>query len=241
MEQKDFILEIYKDPRTVFGVPDVAMLFPGAAGAAGTAGASSAAGASGAVGEMGVAGEENKYLSDRLRYYVKTGRLLNPRKGIYAKPGYNPLELANILYTPSYISLEYVLQQAGVIFQFDSRITSVGYLSRELAIDGRTFSWRRIKEEIIMEPGGIVRRATGVTGVTGAAGAAGMAGISGATGTAGVNIATPERAFLDTLYLNKDFYFDNLNPLDRQAIARLVPAYRSAALEQRVAKILQNG
>jgi hypothetical protein len=193
MEQKDFILEIYKDPRTVFGVPDVAMLFPGATGG------------------------ENKYLSDRLRYYVKTVRLLNLRKGIYAKPGYNPLELANILYTPSYISLEYVLQQAGVIFQFDSRITSVGYLSREVAIDGRTFGYRRIKEEIIMESGGILR------------------------GTAGVNIATPERAFLDTLYLNKDFYFDNLNPLDKQTIARLVPAYRSAALEKRVAKILQNG
>jgi hypothetical protein len=196
MEQKDFILEIYKDPRTVFGVSDVAMLFPGAAGAA---------------------GGENKYLSDRLRYYVQTGRLLNPRKGIYAKPGYNPLELENILYTPSYVSLEYVLQQAGVIFQFDSRITSVCYLSRELEIDGRTFSYRRIKEEIIMEPGGIVR------------------------GTAGVNIATPERAFLDTLYLNKDFYFDNLNPLDRQQIARLAPVYRSAALEKRVTKILRNG
>jgi hypothetical protein len=143
--------------------------------------------------------------------------LLNPRKGIYAKPGYNPLELANILYTPSYVSLEYVLQQAGVIYQFESRITSVGYLSLELEIDGRTFSWRRIKEEIIMESGGVMR------------------------GTAGVNIATPERAFLDTLYLNKDFYFDNLNPLDRQQIARLAPAYRSAALEKRVSKILQNG
>jgi hypothetical protein len=199
MVQRDFILEIYKDPRTVFGVSDVAMIFPGAAGAAG-----------GACGE-------NKYLSDRLRYYVQTGRLLNPRKGIYAKPGYNPLELANILYTPSYVSLEYVLQQAGVIFQFDSRVTSVGYLSRELEIDGRTFSWRRIKEEIIMEPNGVMR------------------------GTAGVNIATPERAFLDTLYLNKDFYFDNLNPLDRQQIARLAPAYRSTALEKRVTKILQNG
>jgi hypothetical protein len=196
MEQRDFILEIYKDPRTVFGVSDVAMLFPGG---------------------------DNKYLSDRLRYYVQTGRLLNPRKGIYAKPGYNPLELANILYTPSYVSLEYVLQQTGVIFQFDSRITSVGYLSRELEIDGRTFSWRRIKEEIIMEPGGIVR------------------GTSGVSGMAGVNIATPERAFLDTLYLNKYFYFDNLNPLDRQQIEWLAPAYRSAALEKRVSKILQNG
>ncbi len=183
-------MEIYKDPRTVFGVSDVAMLFPG---------------------------EESKYMSERLRYYTQTGRLVSPRKGIYAKPGYNPLELANILYTPSYVSLEYVLQQAGIIFQFDSRITSVGYLSREMEIDGRTYSYRRIKEDIIMAQGGIVRRPDNV------------------------NIATPERAFLDTLYLNRDFYFDNLNPLDMQIIGRLLRGYRSSALEKRVAKLLKNG
>ena len=39
MEKKDFILEIYKDKRTVFGVSDVVILFPQ---------------------------EENKYLSDRM-------------------------------------------------------------------------------------------------------------------------------------------------------------------------------
>lgn len=188
MERKDFILEIYKDSRTVFGLSDIAMLFPQ---------------------------DKGKYLSDRLGYYVQTDRLLNPRKGIYAKPGYSPLELANILYKPSYISLEYVLQQAGVIFQFDSRTTSVGYLSREVEIDGRTFSYRRIKEEIMIDTTGIQR-------------------------TDNVNIAIPERAFLDMLYLNKDFYFDNLNPLDGQIVARIVPAYRSAALEKRVAKLLAN-
>ena len=56
-----------------------------------------------------------------------------------------------------------------------------------------------------------------------------------------VNIATPERAFLDMLYLNKDFYFDNINSLDRQLIERILPAYKSAALEKRVAKLLKNG
>jgi len=190
MEQRDFILEIYKDSRTVFGLADVAMLFPQ---------------------------EENKYLSDRMGYYVQTGRLLNPRKGIYAKPGYNPLELANALYTPSYISLEYVLQQAGVIFQYDSRYTSVSYLSREVEIDGKTYSYCRIREDIIMDMTGIVR------------------------GRENVNIATPERAMLDMLYLNKDFYFDNINSLDMQLIGRILPAYKSAALEKRVAKLQNNG
>ena len=56
-----------------------------------------------------------------------------------------------------------------------------------------------------------------------------------------VNIATPERAFLDILYLNKDFYFDNLNPLNRLLISQILPAFQSAALEKRVTKIIKNG
>lgn len=190
MEKKDFILELYKDKRSVFRLSDIAMLFPQA---------------------------EGKYLSDRMGYYVKTDRLLNLRRGIYAKPGYNPLELSNVLYTPSYISLEYVLQQAGVIFQYDSRYTSISYLSREVVIDGKTYSYRRIKEQIIMDTAGIILNEDTC------------------------NKATPERALLDMLYLNKDFYFDNINPLDKQLIARILPVYKSIALGKRVAKLLKNG
>ncbi len=190
MDKKDFILEIYMDKRTVFKLTDIAMLFPLV---------------------------DSKYLSDRMGYYVQTSRLKNPRKGIYAKPNFNPLELANILYPPSYISLEYVLQQAGIVFQYDSRFTSVSYLTREIEIGEMIFSYRRIKEEIIMDPTGIVLNQDNI------------------------NIATPERAFLDLLYLNKDSYFDNLNPLDRQLIDRIIPAYGSVALEQRVIKLLKNG
>lgn len=190
MDRKNFILDIYKDKRTVFRLPDISMLFPE---------------------------EENKYLSNRMGYYVQTGRLLNPRKGIYAKPGYNPLEMANLLYTPSYISLEYVLQQAGLIFQYDTRYTSVSYLTREVEADRKIYSYRRIKEEVIMNTTGIV------------------------CGEGNINTATPERAFLDMLYLNKNFYFDNINLPDRQLIERIIPAYKSAALEKRVAKLFGNG
>ena len=160
--------------------------------------------------------EENEYLSDRVGYYVQTGRLLNPRKGVYAKPDYSPLEFANLLYTPSYISLEYVLQQAGVIFQYDARYTSVSYLSREIEADGRVYNYRRIREDIIMDTTGIFRN------------------------KGNVNVASPERAILDMLYLNKDFYFDNINSIDRKLIERILPAYKSAALENRVLKLLKN-
>ena len=190
MEKKDFILEIYKDSRTVFRLSDIAMLFPQ---------------------------KESKYLSDKVGYYVQTGRLLNIRKGFYAKPGYNPLEFANLLYTPSYISLEYVLQQAGVIFQYDSRITSVSYLSREIKVYDNIYSYRKIKQDIIIDPAGVIRKKDNV------------------------NIALPERAFLDMYYLNNDFYFDNINPLNRELISRIIPAYKSAALEKRVRRLFENG
>lgn len=190
MDKKDLILEIYKDKRTVFRLSDITMLFPQS---------------------------NNQYTSDRIGYYVQTNRLLNLRKGIYAKPDYNPLEFANILYTPSYISLEYVLQQAGIIFQYDSRFTSVSYLSREVEVDNNIYSYRRIKEEIIIDTTGIICNKDNT------------------------NVATPERAFLDMLYLNKAFYFDNPNPLNIQLINKILPAYQSKTLEKRVTEFLRNG
>ena len=187
---KDLILEIYKDNGTVYRFNDIAML----------------------VGETNF-----QSLSKKLNRFVHLNKLLNPRKGIYAKSNFNPEELACILNTPSYISLEYVLQKAGVVFQYDSRITIISYLSRDIEIDNQSYSYRKIKGEILVETKGIIRKDTHV------------------------NIATPERAFLDLLYLDKDYYFDNLNPLDKELIYKLLPVYKSNTLNNRVKKLLENG
>lgn len=184
--RNNFILSIFKDEKTVFRLRDIALL----------------------VGE-----KDFESLNKKLNYYVRTGRLLNPRKGIYAKPNYNTEELACLLYTPSYISLEYVLQKAGVVFQFDSRITSISYLSRSIDVEDNIFIYRKIKGEIIANTKGISRQKNQV------------------------NIATSERAFLDLLYLNKNYYFDNLNPLNKDKIYDLLPIYRSKALTHRVKKL----
>lgn len=185
----DLILSVFSDTRTVFSLNDVAML----------------------VGES-----DFKRMNERLNYYVRKGKLLRPRKGIYVKPNYNPEELACLLYTPSYISLEYVLQKAGVVFQYDERITAVSYLSRNVDIEGRTYAYRKMKGEILIVTQGINQ-------------------------IGNVNIATPERAFLDILYLNATYHFDNLNPLDKKLITKLLPAYNSKILTARVIKLLANG
>ncbi len=87
----------------------------------------------------------------------------------------------------------------------------MSYLSRKLNIDNNEYSYRKIKNEIIVDT-------TGIQQVN------------------NINIATPDRAFLDTLYLNSNYYFDNLRLLNRELVAELLPIYRSKALETRVKK-----
>ena len=185
--KKDIIFELYKSSRTVFRIADIALL-------------------------LGI--EKTDSLRKILNYHVQTKKLLNPRKGFYAKEGYKPEELACLLYPPTYISLEYVLQRAGVIFQYDSTITSISYLTRETEIDNQTFRYRQIKGEILTNTAGIILNKNNI------------------------NIATPERAFLDMLYLNKHFYFDNLHILNKKEISKLLPVYNSQALEKTVNNLL---
>lgn len=186
---KNIILSLYKDDRTVFRLIDVAML----------------------VGKTDI-----QALSKKLNYYVGKGQLQNPRKGIYTKPGYNHEELACRLYSPSYISLEYVLQKAGVIFQFDTQITVVSYLSRSIEVETRSYRFRKIKGELLVNTTGLTLLPNHV------------------------NIAGHERAFLDMLYLSPHFYFDNLNPLDKTLLIKLLPIYQSKALAKRLTNILQD-
>ena len=188
-EKSDIILSIFKDSRTIFRFKDISML----------------------VGET-----DFQSLNKKLNYYVRADKLQNPRKGIYAKPGYNPEELACTIYVPSYLSLEYVLQKTGIVFQYDTQITSISYLSRNVAIENRTFVFRKLKGSALVNATGIKRLINQI------------------------NIATAERAFLDLLYLEKDYYFDNLNSLNKPLVHKLLPLYQSKSLTLRASKLLQN-
>lgn len=186
-QKTDVLFTIYNNNRTVYTFSNIALL----------------------TGESNAA-----KLSNKLNYYVHSGKLLNPRKGIYAKNNYNPEELACLLYTPSYISLEYVLQKAGVIFQYDEKITAVSYLSRTVEIDKNVYQYRKIKNEILIDMSGIIR-------------------------SNNLNIATPERAFLDVMYLNASYYFDNINSLNKNVIYELLPVYNSNILTERINNIFK--
>ena len=63
--------------------------------------------------------ENDKFnLNAKIAYYVKQKALIRLTRGVFAKSkDYNSKELATSIYTPSYISFETVLREAGVIFQ----------------------------------------------------------------------------------------------------------------------------
>ncbi len=154
-------------------------------------------------------------LTKSLHYYTSDGRILNPRRGIYTKSKYDVREMACSLFRPSYISLEYVLQRAGVVFQWDDSVTCVSYLSRTLEVDGSKYQYRKISQEL-------------------------WVGMEGIEQLDNVAIATPERAFLDMLYLSAgNCYFDNLRPLSLKRVRDILPFYRSRILNERVADLFK--
>jgi len=141
------------------------------------------------------------FVRKKLYRYLKSGKIKSIRKGIYAKDkNYNKYELASKIFTPAYVSFETVLAKAGVIFQFYSQIFVASYLNRDLVIDGQNYSFKKIKDSILTNRTGIEARDN-------------------------YFVASPERAFLDIVYLNKDYHFDNLANINWDKVSKILPIY----------------
>lgn len=160
--------------------------------------------------------EESSLLKRRLHYYVKKGQLYSIRRGLYSKDqNYDRLELATKIFTPAYVSFETILSEAGVIFQHYNKIFIATYQTKEIECDKQVFSFRKIKDEILTNTDGLENRGNYFA-------------------------ASKERAFLDVVYLNKDYYFDNLSPLDFKKIQALLPIYRNKRMIHQVNKYFEN-
>ena len=159
---------------------------------------------------------EANLIKRRINHYVRTGKLYSPRRGIYAKDkNYDRWELATKIYTPSYISFETILAQAGVIFQYYGQIFIASYLSREITVDNQAYVYKKIKDTILTNNAGIEIKNN-------------------------YSLARPERAFLDTLYLYKEYHFDNLSPLNWEKVFEILPIYQNKKMEKRVQKYFEN-
>jgi predicted transcriptional regulator of viral defense system len=141
---------------------------------------------------------------------VKTGKLIRVRRGVYAKDkNYDKYEFATKILRPSYISFESVLGVAGMTFQYYSQIFVASYAKRELVCDGQIYSFKKMKDSILNNPAGIDQAGE-------------------------YAIASKERAFLDSIYKNKKYYFDNLAPLDWDKVFEILPIYSNKKMAKKV-------
>ncbi len=137
----------------------------------------------------------------RINYYAKNGDLFRVRRGIYVKDkNYNKLELATKIFSPCYIGFETVLGQNGVTFQHYSQIFIAATATREIAIDGQIFNFKRIKDAVLTNQAGVGNKE-------------------------GYAIASLERAFLDIVYVNNEYHFDNLSVLRWDKVYEILPIY----------------
>lgn len=155
-------------------------------------------------------------LKTKIAYYVNRGGLIRLRNGIYVKDkNYNPWELATSIYTPSYISFETVLRDEGVIFQHYDSIFATSNRTRKVKCDGREYVYRKLANEILYNNAGIAD-------------------------DKGVATASKERAFLDSVYLFKKYYFDNLSSINWEICFELAKIYKNQQLIKRLNKYRKN-
>ena len=105
-----------------------------------------------------------------------------------------------------------MLSQQGINFQYYNQIFAASYLTREIVCDGQAFSFRKIKDAVLSNRDGIE--------------------IKGDR-----SIAIKERAFLDTLYINKDYHFDSLSNLDWDKVFNLLPMYGNKRMARKVEEL----
>ncbi len=185
----EYLEVLLRSPKTVFSTKDVALLW----------------------GE-----EKEQTVTGRLNKYIKAGKLIRARRGIYAKDeNYNRFELATRIYTPSYISFETVLTRAGINFQYYETIFVASYITREINVEGQKISFIRMKDYVLSN----------------------TAGIEHANGIA---TATKERAFLDRIYVSKDYHFDNLDMLSWDRVSEILPIYNNKRLEKKVREYFEH-
>jgi hypothetical protein len=152
----------------------------------------------------------------RLSDYVKTGKLIRVYRGIYVKDkNYDRLELVTRIYTPSYISFETVLTRTGINFQYYGNIYVATYVTREIEADAQKISFIRMPDYILTNMAGIEHQKD-------------------------IAIATKERAFLDRIYVSKDYHFDHLDVLDWDKVFAILPIYRNKRIVKKVEEFFKN-
>ncbi len=155
-------------------------------------------------------------ITARLNKYAKVGKLIRVRRGFYAKDKeYDRFELATRIYTPSYISFETVLTRTGTNFQYYGNIFVASYVNREIQVGEQKITFVRMKDYVLSNTSGIDH-------------------------SSNVSRATRERAFLDRIYVSKDYHFDNLQGMDWEKVFEMLPIYHNKRMIKKVNEYFEN-
>lgn len=153
--------------------------------------------------------------------YVKEGFFIKLKKGLYSLETYLPseFEIANRVYSPSYVSLEYAMMYYGIIPETVYNITSVATKStREFAINNISYAYSKIKKNAFS---GYLRKS-----------------IEGNI----VLIAEPEKSFVDYLYfvdLGQKVVYDRIDvsKLSKNKLIEYAKLFKRKSLVKLVNKI----
>ena len=180
---KNIILHLYSRPQTVFSMRELALIFPSI---------------------------PYPLLKKRLSYSISTGKLIKLRRGIYAKPAFEPDELVQKIYAPSYISLQTVLLREGILFQHYTTLFAISYLTREIFVNHTIrISYHKIPSEILLCKKGLIE-------------------------VNGYLISSKERALLDLIYIYKNYHIDNLTSINWDIIAEIRTLYENKSFQKQV-------
>ena len=101
------------------------------------------------------------------------------------------------------------MAKEGAVFQYYESVFAVSYLTRTVEIDQTEIQYRQIKDTVLTNTQEVEEKS-------------------------GYFIATLERAFLDAVYIYKNYHFDNLSVLNWDKVNNLGKIYENKSFEKRI-------
>jgi len=186
--------------------------------------------------DLSIFGEDKQIVRNQIRRWQDKGLLIKLRKGVYVlnkdnrKINPSKLFIANQLYTPSYVSLEYALNFYGLIPERVVDVTSVcTRKTKDFHNEFGVFIYRHIQKSCFM-------------------------GFSVGKDEAGLSyfIATPEKAVVDFFYFNlagfkknfqevieEGYRFQNVSGLKKNKIMEFAGLFKNKKLIQVCSKFCE--
>ncbi|MBU4375429.1 type IV toxin-antitoxin system AbiEi family antitoxin domain-containing protein [Patescibacteria group bacterium] len=132
---------------------------------------------------------------------VAKNLILKLAKGYYAlNEEYNIYELANLIISPSYVSLNSALLFWGACFQVSGTVQSIALLNYQKEVGDRIFKYQAMKKSLFFNPDGMDFKNN-------------------------ISVASPERALLDSFYFGVAVNIDDWEKINKTYLNKLAQSY----------------